>query len=136
MTESTKKEDEIMDLTWGCYKYLVGLVAKQIEPGRYTHVYGVPRGGLIPAVMLSHRLGLKLLVDLPFVKPKVSPMEILVVDDLVDSGRTLLHCSYDTATLLVKPDSSVKPKYFGAVTSKIVIFPYENKKEVMDRYGE
>lgn len=125
-----------MDVTWRLYDYLIRLLADQIEPSRYTHVYGVPRGGLIPAVMLSHRLGLRVLTDLPFVKPKVSPMRILVVDDLVDSGQTLLRCRYDTATLLFKPGASVKPTYFGSTTEKVVIFPYENKKEVMDRYGE
>lgn len=56
-------------------------------------VYGPPRGGLVPAVTLSHRLGilhvqsidhLKRLLDLG-----TDPRNILWVDEIVDTGVTL-----------------------------------------------
>lgn len=46
-------------------------------------VYGLPRGGLVLAVMLSHRLNIPLLL---------APTKgCLIVDDICDSGESLLH---------------------------------------------
>lgn len=50
-----------------------------------TGVYGPPRGGLIPAVYLSHQLGLPLLTT--------PQQDMLWVDDIVDSGDTLENTS-------------------------------------------
>lgn len=51
---------------------------------KYKKIYGVPRGGLIPAVVLSHKLGLPL-VD----REDLYPLEgTIVVDDLIDTGAT------------------------------------------------
>ena len=45
-------------------------------------IYGVPRGGLVPAVHLSHRL------DIPLVSSPDRPGDTLVVDDILDTGST------------------------------------------------
>ena len=45
-------------------------------------MYGVPRGGLVPAVYLSHRLGI------PLVLSPYGTGDILVVDDILDTGTT------------------------------------------------
>ncbi len=45
-------------------------------------IYGVPRGGLVPAVCLSHRLGI------PLVFSPDRPGDTLVVDDILDTGST------------------------------------------------
>ena len=49
---------------------------------KFKNIYGLPRGGLIPAVMLSHRL------EIPLVKGDIGP-DTLIVDDICDSGETL-----------------------------------------------
>tara|TARA_B100000900_G_C20212830_1_gene566554 strand:+ start:123 stop:560 length:438 start_codon:yes stop_codon:yes gene_type:complete len=49
---------------------------------KFKNIYGLPRGGLIPAVMLSHRL------NIPLVKGDIGP-DTLIVDDICDSGETL-----------------------------------------------
>jgi hypoxanthine phosphoribosyltransferase len=47
----------------------------------YTGVYGIPRGGLIPAVIISNLLNIPLLA---------SPRDgCIVVDDIVDTGSTI-----------------------------------------------
>lgn len=47
-------------------------------------VTGIPRGGLIPAVMLSHRLGI------PYAPiADTCGSDRLVVDDIVDTGETM-----------------------------------------------
>ena len=48
-------------------------------------VYGVPSGGVPFAMALAERYGLKLLSSFDF---SMSPKNTLVVDDIIDSGRT------------------------------------------------
>ena len=49
---------------------------------KFKNIYGVPRGGLIPTVILSHKL------NLPLVKGDIGP-DTLIIDDICDSGETL-----------------------------------------------
>lgn len=49
---------------------------------KFKNIYGVPRGGLIPAVILSHKL------NIPLVKGDIGP-DTLVIDDICDIGETL-----------------------------------------------
>lgn len=60
----------------------VGALDRQQQPAT---VYGLPRGGLIPAVMLSHLLNLRLIVDAALIDDRT-----LLVDDINDSGGTLI----------------------------------------------
>ena len=87
-------------------------------------IYGIPRGGLIPAVMLSHSTGLPL-VD-------VIGKNTLVVDDMTDSGVTMDKMPGQwTAVLFHKPHTSV---FTPNVYSKLhegdewLVFPWENTK--------
>ena len=84
-------------LTWWNFEQWMGsLVTKlQREHPQLKAVYGPERGGSVPAVVLSHRLKLEYL-DWAEVqaftlggKPKYAPNEVLVVDEIVDSGETL-----------------------------------------------
>ena len=45
-------------------------------------VYGIPRGGLIVAVLVSHKLGIPLITSLRDMYGK----KFLVVDDIVDTA--------------------------------------------------
>jgi len=49
---------------------------------KFKNIHGLQRGGLIPAVMLSHQLGI------PMAKGDIGP-DTLIVDDICDSGETL-----------------------------------------------
>lgn len=72
-----------------------------IDPGDYDVVVGIARGGLVPAVELSHHLGLPLVClnwqtrdgtppdDFPTdVIDQISGKRVLFVDDICDSGET------------------------------------------------
>ena len=86
-------------------------------------IYGIPRGGLIPAVMLSHKL------DLPLVDKPTE--QTLIIDDISDSGFTLgehhLHGAVYTATLHMRKGSSYVPTIYSKLieSEKWIVYPWE-----------
>jgi hypoxanthine phosphoribosyltransferase len=105
-------------------KKLINQISNSPNPPRY--ITGLPRGGLIPAVMISHAL------DIPFISPgkiKQYPQsDILIVDDIADSGETLLkYKKYTTAVLHYKPQSYHIPTYYAeeVVNEDWIIYPFE-----------
>jgi len=102
------KRNKIL-LDWEEIDRLVDILCEKIitEIPSIDSVMGLPRGGLIPAVMVSHRLGLPL-VTLP--EPHT-----LVIDDIADSGVTLTNTpGIYTAVLHYKPHTSVfKPDLYS-----------------------
>ena len=96
-------------LDWEEIDRLVNVLCEKIvtQIPSIDSVMGLPRGGLIPAVMVSHRLGLPL-VTLP--EPHT-----LVIDDIADSGVTLTNApGIYTAVLHYKPYTSVfKPDLYS-----------------------
>jgi GTP cyclohydrolase I len=84
-------------------------------------VYGVPQGGLFPAMIVSERLGLPLCSE-----PERGAT--VVVDDLVDSGNTLTafaNLGYYTDALYRKPWSPAEIAPKAAETDKWIRFPWE-----------
>lgn len=96
---------------------------KNIKP---TGVYGIPRGGLILATLISYKMDIPLLMN--------ASKGCLIVDDIADSGRTLLHFTendtqfnkYFIATMFYHKRSIVKPDFYKfEKTDKWIIFPWE-----------
>lgn len=89
---------------------------------KHTSVYGIPRGGLIIAVYLSHHLDVPLVTKLR----KVKKYATLVCDELVDSGAQLsAYRDYPTATLYRKSCTRFEPDYCIRTINKHIIFPWE-----------
>lgn len=88
-------------------------------------IYGLPRGGLIPAVMLSHML------DLPLWHSKTYITEnTLVVDDICDTGETLRIYEIDkcpTLTIHYKRSAIIEPTYWGMPVEEDewIVYPWE-----------
>ena len=91
-----------------------------------TGVYGIPRGGLIPATLISYKLDIPLLMN--------ASKGCLIVDDIADSGRTLSHFTendtqfnkYFIATMFYHERSVVKPNYYKfEKNDKWIVFPWE-----------
>ncbi|MEM3555376.1 MAG: phosphoribosyltransferase [Candidatus Micrarchaeia archaeon] len=126
------------------------LAEKVKEKFKPDCIVGVGRGGWVPAVYLSDRLGVKKLygVKVDFYegerrgrKPVVSQKlpinkikgKVLVVDDVADTGETLIVVKkmlenakeVKTATLHYKPHSKVKPDFFVQKTKRWIIYPYQ-----------
>lgn len=117
-------------------------------------IVGLSRGGLVPAVMISHALEVDVFPlkwatrdfpyrDLDSLSTNASHLvnkNVLVVDDIVDSGKTLidllsvfhnLHIDSSrtkAACIIVNPeDNEFKPDYYGRINhhNKWVDFPWE-----------
>jgi hypoxanthine phosphoribosyltransferase len=86
-------------------------------------IHGIKRGGLIPSVLISHKL------NLPWTY-EIFP-NTLVVDDICDSGETLNnYAGVYTAVLHYKPHTSIfTPNIYAKVYNgdEWVIYPWENK---------
>ena len=105
-----------------------------LKQHKIEYISGIPRGGLIPAIMLSHKLDIKYL---PFdqVKKycKQHPVEknenILLIDDICDSGVTMKEYSnqFLTATLCMRYISETIPDYYGEKIKddRWIVFPWE-----------
>jgi len=100
-------------------------------------VYGLPRGGLPIAVSLSHRLHLPLLMDY-YDRKIVTDKQILVVDDIADTGHTLKDFENNhniICTFHYHTQSIVEPDYW--VTEKgddWIVYPWErnDSDEIQD----
>ena len=109
----------------------------QMQKARFepVQVIGLTRGGLIPAVILSHMYN-----DIPVIPisysstdgagdnknhnnelPTIAQINTLIIDDIADSGRTLhevssyyMHqgASVQTASLYYKEGSMIQPNFF------------------------
>ena len=95
---------------------------------------GLPRGGLVPPVILSHKLNLPLL-------QKIS-QNTLIVDDICDSGITLLEASdfgFQTAALALRYSSPYIPEFYSEkiTDDKWLVFPWEksDSKTIQDYLG-
>ena len=68
-------------LSWHDFDRAVETIAASCREAEHSGIHGIPRGGLVLAVALSHRLELPLLEQ-----PEPA---CLVVDDVYETGRTL-----------------------------------------------
>jgi len=87
-------------------------------------ICGLPRGGLIPAVMLSHKLNIPLLKN----RRDLATGRVLVVDDICDTGTTLKSYAHlPIATIHTKPTAIIQPTfYYEQVGVEWIVYPWEN----------
>jgi len=121
------------DIDWATVDSLINAIATKIhtDSPNIQHIYGIPRGGLIPAVLLSHKLGIPLVQKLKNYS--------LIVDDISDSGNTLKEAvdrashpmnNYKymyTATLFERENTIFEPDYIGEHIkyNDWLVFPWE-----------
>jgi len=112
------------------FKQAIRKLAKMIPKHQIKYLYGVPRGGSIVAVYLSHRTGI------PICNNDKNPNEILVVDDICDTGHTLQF--YDDmlkATIFYKRTASIEPDYWVYETTEFIKFPWETETSAKVDYA-
>jgi len=134
----------------------IKLALKVMRDYKPETLIGVLRGGYIIARIMTDVLSIKELgvVEVKFYrgveetaeKPvitqplvtEVRGKKVLIIDDVVDSGRTLQIVTEQvrlrgakelkSAALYYKPRSIIRPDYFIASTSKWILFPWELKE--------
>lgn len=103
------------------------LSSRILKTHKHDNIFGIPRGGLVPAVIMSHMTNLPLITD-----EKKITTRTLIVDDICDSGETLdvwkyKHPNVDMATIMVRRGQKKVPAYYYAPTveDEWVVFPWE-----------
>lgn len=123
-------------ISWDEFNENVEKLVSKIK--NVDYIVGIPRGGLILAVTLSHKLDIKhmtvdhleKLEDLNFLN--YDRKKILIVDDISDSGQTLKYykkAGYTTATLDVRSTTITKPDYYvnWIDNADWIVYPWERK---------
>jgi hypoxanthine phosphoribosyltransferase len=113
-------------ITWDYIETAIDNIASQVKSSGLDiqYIFGMPRGGLIPAVMLSHKLNIPL-----FKFGMVLDSKVLIVDDICDSGLTLHKYNVPTATIHTKETASVQPTFHYEVVDESTwyYYPWERR---------
>jgi len=144
---------KFLPIFWNKYDELVRKLASNIIRSniQLDRIIGISRCGLTLGHVLSDLLqlpvsilGLKSYVDIQKqgymqitqrLGTVIKNENILLVDGIADSGKTLTFatqvlkrckpCSISTATLFLKPYSTVRPTFYVKQTDRWILFPYE-----------
>ena len=114
-------------LSWQDFDVAVEQMARICGGLPISAIYGIPRGGLVVAVALSHRLELPLLTQ-----PQPG---CLVVDDVYETGRTLAPYRYLQGATLLVWISKAEPLWWQALevysSAEWIVFPWENAERAV-----
>lgn len=119
--------NNVEHVNWGQIEKFVDELSYNAELAnlKFSGVYGLPRGGLVIAVMLSHKLKIPLLL---------APCKnCLIVDDIADTGISLQHYDIDKnekqyyiTTMYYHRQSKVVPDFYVyEKTDSWIKFPWE-----------
>lgn len=147
-------------ISWDNYFSHIHNLQSQIEQSKvgFNSIVAVGRGGFIVGVYLSHQLNLPMFSVMcksyDDYRNKQNVLKssdvigfggmgnnVLVVDDLIDTGRTLpavinriteyeedLHTNVKLAVIVVKKNNNIIPDYWVIKDDRWIIFPYEKGK--------
>ena len=115
-------------ISWQEIEEYINEVETYYKYKKITGVYGLARGGLILAVMVSHRLNIPMLA---------APVEdCIIIDDICDSGESLIHYQNNTSgdkknkyhitTMFYKENNLVEPElWFKKKEDNWIVYPWE-----------
>jgi len=93
---------------------------------KISAIKGLQRGGLIPAVMLSHSLGI------PMTEKEIVSSSVLIVDDICDTGNTLIpykQLNNPIVTIHYKTSALLEPDFWFKIANEKewIVYPWEQK---------
>ena len=136
----------IVNYPWNKIDDLVKEISSRTGTYKPTHIVGIARGGLVPAVMLSHQLNLPMeTLGVSFRDNKathhtkfkpIDDARYLIVDDINDSGTTFKvvtdifknrRLQHRTAALINKEKSDFDVDFYGEMFyhDDWINFPWE-----------
>jgi hypoxanthine phosphoribosyltransferase len=131
-------------IDWYYLHVMCKKLAEKVRHAKFKGVAGIARGGLIPAVIISHHLNIPYLTTYPV---NADVYDVLVIDDIVDSGKTFKQVLEGQehrrfASLFVnKNKCNYYPDFFVEETTDWIVFPYETEEDSVsdvtykERYG-
>ena len=139
MPNNIKGDQEVQVITWDnvlIHAVDLALWIRNNTLGKQVTLYGVPRGGTIPAVVIAYMLehdGMN--VRLAQALDHLTPNEfrnLVVIDDICDSGDTFrviqkIAPTAKTVTLFHRSTATFTPDYFSdcITTENWLHFPWE-----------
>jgi hypoxanthine phosphoribosyltransferase len=135
MVEPTAQHKNKLIINYGRYSVIVNKLIEKIKDLDFNYVYGLPRGGLSFAVILSHVFNKPLISDQAF-NLISDTSKVLIVDDICDTGKTLGEnkglSNLPFITLVAKPvgKNKIDNLIYGELVSDDtwVVFPWEQFK--------
>jgi hypoxanthine phosphoribosyltransferase len=122
-------------IEWPEYLEMVGKLCRKLKASKikFKYVHGVPRGGLIPAVIISNALNIQMVDEWFLTTLDSIEGTKLIVDDIVDTSQTMVHTlsgfredeKVFTATLFKHKKCKFVPDFYIETNDKWIIFPYE-----------
>lgn len=124
--------------TWDDIYEMLDIIYDKVKDKGFKYVTGIPRGGLIPAVLFSHRFN-----EFEFMeRPSNHYNNLLIFDDIADTGHTLEKIKPNFpnpsfATLHYKEMCTVEPDYYAKyipIDYGWIVYPWELKssKSIQD----
>ena len=110
------------ELTYDAFVQGCKELAKKIDSFPITTIYGIPRGGMVVAVYLSHLTGHPVVEQ-----DDINPMT-LIVDDIIETGNTMRKYEengYVMAALYYNKKCSTVPDAWIFEQTDFVKFPWE-----------
>lgn len=139
---------------WPKYIKAINKIAERFKDEKFDVIVGLTRGGLIPAVLLSHTMDTPMLPFNPHllhsngdergrVRIPISPVvckRILIIDDIADTGKTFNKCvrffekrgfNVSTAAVYINKKMTIfTPTYTVRDNqNRWVAFPYEEESK-------
>ncbi len=131
---SNSKSSEIKILSWNFYLQSIDLLIDKIKKSKkkFDYVYGIPRGGLIPATIISHQLEIPMIDSYNLDTMYLFEKNILLLDDIIDTSKTIkeLKETYNELNLIVATiykhkNSPIIPDFYVYENDCWISFPYE-----------
>ena len=118
-------------LSWKWVDDQINKIGDKLEGLDLEFVSGIPRGGLIPAVMMSHAYGIKYI---SYSSAKMLPLKLrkktIVIDDISDTGLTMAEADklgFITSSLSTRIGTKTLPRLTGEIIrdDRWLVFPWE-----------
>lgn len=104
-------------------------IAEWMNGKNFANIYGIPRGGLVVATVLSYITGLPVIFDIKDITQRTA-----VVDDIIDTAATVERVFYKisarplVASIYAHRDAKIKPDFYVHVKEVWIVFPWETEE--------
>lgn len=118
-------------LSWKWVDDQINTIGDKLDGYELEFIAGIPRGGLIPAVIMSHAFGIKYI---SYSSAKLLPKDLrektIVIDDISDTGVTMKEADdlgFITAALSLRSGTKTIPNFVGQQINddSWLVFPWE-----------